>query len=70
MNKEVEIAFCEGFAYGLRYGYENKLSGEISHKDKGSSWLLSGCLFTRLHPKLAMRAEQRSLYAEELEENK
>jgi hypothetical protein len=66
-DNRIEIAFCEGFAYGARYGYEDRIDGSMSHTAMSSHWVRSGNLFRRLHPRLARPIEECSIFAEELE---
>ena len=47
-KQEQKVAFCKGFAYGCRYGYEDILDGEMSDRDIASTSLLSAMLFDRL----------------------
>jgi hypothetical protein len=41
-------AFCKGFAYGCRYGYENILHGHMKDSDIIGTWILAQLLFNEL----------------------
>ena len=47
-NAEKRNSFCEGFAYGTRYGYEKKLHGRMKDKEISSTWILAESLYNEL----------------------
>jgi len=52
MNNEIkdaiETAFCMGFVYGKRYGYEGVLSPEMTNKEMSSHWIMAKKLYKKI----------------------
>lgn len=54
-----EEAFCIGFAYGARYGYEEVLDGKMSDSEIGGTWFLSQGLYEKYYKEQAEKKEEK-----------
>ena len=46
----VRSAFCQGFAYGCKYGYEGILAdGPIPDSEISSTWIMAHMLYDKLY---------------------
>ena len=43
-----EDSFCTGFAYGMRYGYEDVLRGKMTDSEIRGTWILAKLLYQEL----------------------
>ncbi len=41
-------AFCRGFAYGCRYGYEGTMDGEMPKEEIFGTWIMAKMKFDKL----------------------
>ena len=48
IRQERKDGFCNGFAYGCRYGYEEVIDGKMPNKEIFSTWLIAGMKFDEL----------------------